>query len=88
MTIGEVITDGNQEISANEEKFKENLENEKEEFIKQVAIFEQNFNHIKTFSNESQIYDFNKFAFNLSQNIFNARCQIEQFNERETTFSL
>jgi len=34
MTIGEVITDGNQEISANEEKFKENLENEKEEFIK------------------------------------------------------
>ena len=40
MTIGEVITDGNQEIMTNEEKFKETLENEKEEFIKQLAIFE------------------------------------------------
>jgi len=53
-----------------------------------LAIYEQNFNHIKTFSNESQIVEFNKFAFNLSQNISNARYQIDQFNERETTFSL
>ena len=87
MQIGSVIQDGSADMMAKEEEFTLKLEQEKDEFAKTLLEFDERFKQIIKFNSIDQITDFSKLAFQLQQNINQAKEKIEQFNERETTFN-
>jgi hypothetical protein len=87
MTIGQVIQDGKQDIQTQEELFMTKLDKEKEEFNAQLKEYEERFKKIKTFNDIAQVNETVKETNELRSNIDNAREKIEQFNEREVTFS-
>lgn len=87
MTIGQVIQDGKTEIATQEETFLAKLEKEKDDFQLQLKEYEERFKKIKTFNDINQVNETVKETNELRNNIDNARDKIEQFNEREQTFS-
>lgn len=87
MTIGQVIQDGKTEISNQEEIFLAKLEKEKDEFNLQLKEYEERFKKIKLFNDIALVNETVKETNELRSNIENARDKIEQFNEREVTFS-
>jgi dynein heavy chain, axonemal len=87
MTIGQVIQDGKTEIANQEEIFLAKLEKEKDDFNLQLKEYEERFKKIKLFNDINQVNETVKETNELRGNIDNARDKIEQFNEREITFS-
>ena len=63
------------------------LDKEKEEFNAQLKEYEERFKKIKTFNDIANVNETVKETNELRSNIDNAREKIEQFNEREITFS-
>jgi len=87
MAIGEVISEGNQDIITKEETFMQRLETEKDEFCKTLLTFDETFEQIIKFNSLDQVVEFSKLAYTLFTNITNSKDKIEQFNEREATFN-
>lgn len=75
-------------IQEKNEKFGQKLENEKEEFIKEIAQFQQHFEKIKEFKNLETSQEFNIEAFQLHKDLEKAVQKVKQFNDRETLFGI
>jgi len=87
MQIGNVITDGNSEIQVQEETFSHRLDKEKDDFAASLTEYEAKFKKIITFDSLKEISNFVKEAYDLRTLIEAAKDKIQQFNEREETFS-
>jgi len=63
------------------------MDKEKEDFAVSLKEYETRFEKVKGFNNIDMVNDTVKETMELRQHIDNARDKIEQFNEREQTFS-
>lgn len=86
-SIGSVIMEGNSNIQQREELFSKKLDGEKDEFTASLIEFQAKFKKIITFESLKDIGNFVKDAYDLRNNIEEAKDKITQFNEREETFN-
>jgi dynein heavy chain len=83
MIIGEVIQDGNANMTTKEEEFIQKLDAEKENFLKTLANMKADYAKIKTFKDPSTIFEFWKDSVALDNQINESIFLVEKFNNRE-----
>ena len=82
MIIGEVLTDGKQTMQEQEELFIVRLDQEKEQFNKELASYKETFKKIKTFSDIDTYQDYYRDVSALDVNLQRADETIARFNMR------
>ena len=82
--IQETINDGRDKIGSVTEEMVLKLEQDKEEFGRNMQSYKDTFKKIQTFNSVDQVIPFAKDAKILDNNIKDASTSCEQFNLRET----
>ena len=80
--------EGNNQLQREEEKFREKLEKEKEEWYKEIQSLHSDFEKVQQFSDLNDASDNFNFVKNLEENLKNSMEKLKSFNQRETLFEL
>lgn len=86
MKIGQVISDGQADVIAQEELLGQKLEQDKDDFAKQLLEFQARFEQVITLKNLENVSSDYIFANKLHIDIENAHDRVQQFNDREQLF--
>ena len=88
LKIQACLTDGRNMIQEKNDLFSSKLEQEKENFLKQIITFQGNFEKIKEFNKLDSTPEYTSISFELRRDIDKAHQVVKQFHDRETTFGL
>ena len=87
LEIASSLTDGTYNIQNKEVTFMNKLEQEKENFIKSIEQFQEQFKKIKKFSNLGAAKEYAADAFQLKDSLDAAFNKVRMFNDREGLFN-
>ena len=75
------------QVEQQEENFKAKLEQEQNQFYKDLLDFDKQFQHIITFSSFAQTSEYMQKAYQLNKCLEEAEDKVEQFKTRENLFN-
>ena len=86
--IRTIVVESQRRANTQEARFMERLEQEKEKFLKELAIFEEEFITISKFNVYKNVARNTQEVHVLKEKLGNAQEQVRSFNERENLFKL
>jgi hypothetical protein len=82
------IAQSREQIEQQEETMKTKLENEQNQFAKDMLEYEKLYENIITFSSFSQVQEYMNKAYQLSKHLNDAEDKVDQFKNREALFGI
>ncbi|CAD8081115.1 unnamed protein product [Paramecium sonneborni] len=80
------LVEGQRNVNIKEAKFTEKLDQEKEQFIRELLVLEKQVEEIKFYEDYSQVKIFAQNVMGLKEKINNYQDKVRSFNDRESLF--